>query len=118
MARCPKCLILEGSEGALACEITGCPRTFGELTPTALKAATVAESRTTPSIVAGNPVNDVPDSAQLSRYQRAGHTPPKPGSRPRGRPRNPIASMTVYDRDLGVGEIPANLSGPKDTPLA
>jgi hypothetical protein len=113
MARCAKCLIIEGSEGALACQITGCPHAFGELTAIQIKRATMVENRPQ------RPETPDPIVARLSPHQIAGHTPPKPGSRPRGRPRKVIEgygqyprtgpSVTVYDRDAGVGALPANL---------
>jgi hypothetical protein len=109
MARCPKCLILEGSPGALACEMERCPRSFADLNFADLRRAT-GDKPAHPTSVK----DPVPISAQMSKYQRAGHTPPKPGSRPRGRPRKvidprPTAPVTVYDRDAGVGALPPNL---------
>jgi hypothetical protein len=115
MARCPKCLILEGSPGALACEMERCPRLFADMNGAQLRAAT-GDKAGNREFLAGNTTdpeshNQVgkiqPDPlAHLSPHQRAGHTPPKPGSRPRGRARKNGAPVTVFDRDVGVGAAP------------
>jgi hypothetical protein len=59
---------------------------------------------------ADSTAHNQPDMARLSPHQRAGRTPPRPGSRPRGRPRKNSEPVTVYDRDAGVGQLPTNLS--------
>jgi hypothetical protein len=71
---------MEGSPGALAFVIEGCPHAFAELTNADVYAI-VSSTRVKPQrrIVS-------------EAHHLAGSRPPKPGSRPRGRPRKNSAS--------------------------
>jgi hypothetical protein len=122
MARCPKCLILEGTEGARFCAIAGCPQVFAELdrgaVSTALKAPANSTPRRRPKRVSYSEflADDTTDSESdnqsgISQPESqpdviAAQPPVRTSAR---RPRKTTAPVTVYDRDAGVGEVPTNL---------
>jgi hypothetical protein len=122
MARCPKCLILEGTEGARLCQIVGCPQVFSELDQRAVHAAVRGgKEKPGPKPKRASYSEFLEENTAASEsHNQSGilqpvSQPDVVSARPRGRPRKSTASVTVYDRDARIGELPTNLMRPQGT---